>query len=36
MPIINVEIMKTIDEGERFDKRCVALRWSNSKVQLRQ
>ena len=32
MPIISVEIMKTIDERERCDTRCVAMRWSNSEV----
>ena len=32
MPIISVEIMKTIDERETCDTRCVAMRWSNSKV----
>ena len=31
MPIISVEIMKTTDESERFDTRCVIMRWSNSK-----
>ena len=36
MPIISVEIIKTIDDGKRFDKRCVVLRWSNNKVSLRQ
>ena len=32
MPIISVEIMKTIDERERCDKMCVVMRWSNSEV----
>ena len=32
MPIISVEIMKIIDERERCDTGCVAMRWSNSKV----
>ena len=32
MPIINVEIMKAIDERERCNIRCVLIRWSNSKV----
>ena len=36
MPIISVEIMKTIDERERCDTRCVVMRWSNSKVELKQ
>ena len=32
MPIISVEIMKTIDERDRCDTKCVVMRWSNSKV----
>ena len=32
MPIISVEITKTIDERERCDAWCVVMRWSNSKV----
>ena len=32
MPIISVEIMETIDERERCDSRCVAMRSSNSKM----
>ena len=32
MPIISVEIMKTIDERERCDTRCVVVRRNNSKV----
>ena len=32
MPIISVEIMRTIDERERCDTRCVVMRWSNSEV----
>ena len=32
MLIISVEIMKTIDERERCDTRCVVMRWSNSEV----
>ena len=32
MPISGVEIMKTIDERERCDTRCDAMRWSNSEV----
>ena len=32
MPIISVEIMKTIDERERCDTKCAAMRWSNSEV----
>ena len=35
MPIIRVEIIKTIDERERCDTKCVAMRWSNREVQLR-
>ena len=31
MPIISLELMKTIDERERCDTRCVATRWINSK-----
>ena len=36
MMITSVEIMKTIDERERCDTRCVIKRWSHSEVQLRQ
>ena len=36
MLIINVEIMKIIDEKERCDARCVGMRWSYSEVCLRQ
>ena len=32
MSIIRVEIMKTKDERERCDTKCVVMRWSNSKV----
>ena len=32
MPIISVEIMRTIDERERCDTRCVVMRWSNNEV----
>ena len=32
MSIISVDLMKTIDEVERRDTRCVAMRWSNSEV----
>ena len=32
MPIINVEIMKAIDERERCNIRRVLIRWSNSNV----
>ena len=32
IPIISVEIMKTIDERERCDTKCAAMRWSNSEV----
>ena len=32
MSIISKEIMKTIDERERCDTRCVVMRWNNSKV----
>ena len=32
MPIISVEIVKTIDEREKCDTRCVVMRWSNCKV----
>ena len=32
MPIINVEIMKAIDEREKCNIRCVLIRWSNSEV----
>ena len=36
MPIISVEIMKTIDERERCETRCVVVRWNNNEVWLRQ
>ena len=36
MHIISVEIMKIIDEREMYYTRCVVMKWSNSKVQLRQ
>ena len=36
MQISSVEIMEIIDERERCDTRCVVIRWSNSKVLLRQ
>ena len=32
MPIINVEIMKTPDEIEKYDTRCIVMRWGNSEV----
>ena len=32
MPIISVEIVKTIDERKRSDTKCVVMRWSKSKV----
>ena len=32
MSIISVEILKTMDEGERCEARCVVMRWSNSEV----
>ena len=33
MPIIAVEIMRTIDERESaIDTRCVVMRWSNGEV----
>ena len=32
MPIISVEKMKIIGEKERFNTKCFAMRWSNSKV----
>ena len=35
MSIISKEMMKTIEERERFDTKCVVLKWSYSKVQLR-
>ena len=31
MPMISVDIIKTIDEKERCDTKCVAIRWKNSK-----
>ena len=30
MPMISVDIIKTIDERERCDTSCVAIRWKNS------
>ena len=30
MPIISIELMKTVDDRKRCDTRCVAIRWSNS------
>ena len=35
MLIISVERMNKMDERERRDTRCVVMRWSNSKTQLR-
>ena len=32
MPVISVEIMKTIDEKEGQDTSCAVMRWSNNKV----
>ena len=32
MPITSVEIMKTIDNGERCDKRCLVMRLRSRKV----
>ena len=32
MPIISVEIKKTIDERERCDTSCVVMGWSNSEL----
>ena len=32
MPVISVEIMKTIDEREGCDTRCVVMTWSNDEV----
>ena len=32
MPIISVKIMKTVDERQRCDTRCVIIRWSNSET----
>ena len=32
MPIISIEVMKTIDQRERCDTRCVVMRWGNSEV----
>ena len=32
MPILSVEIMKTIDEKVRCDTKCVVMRWSKSVV----
>ena len=31
MLIISVEVMKTIDERERCEARCVVMKWSSSK-----
>ena len=31
MPIVSVEIMKIIDEREKWDTKCVVIRWNNSK-----
>ena len=28
----SVEIMKTIDERERCDTRCVEMKWNNSEI----
>ena len=36
MLIISIEVMKTIDERERCDAKCIVLRWGNSEVWLRQ
>ena len=32
--VISAEIMKTIDERERCDTKCVVMRWSNSNVKV--
>ena len=32
MPISSVEIMKIADEREKFDAKCVVMRWSNREV----
>ena len=32
MQIISEEIMRIIDERERYDTRCVEMTWSNSSV----
>ena len=32
MPIISVEIMKTIDKRGKWDARCVVMRWSNEVI----
>ena len=32
MPIISVEIMKKVDERDRWDTGCVIMRWNNSEV----
>ena len=32
MPIIIVEILKIIDERERYDTRCVVMAWSSSEA----
>ena len=30
MSLISLEILKIIDERERYDTRCVVMRWSSS------
>ena len=32
MPIITVEVIKSIDERERCDTKCAVMRWSNSEM----
>ena len=32
MPIISMEITKTIDERELYGAKCIVMRWSNSEV----
>ena len=32
MPIITVEVTKSIDERERCYTRCAVMRWSNSEM----
>ena len=32
MPITSVEMLKIIDERERYNTRCVVMRWSSSEV----
>ena len=32
MVVISVEIMKITDQKEKYDTRCVVMRWSNSEV----